>query len=237
MKRLRTGGAVDLSYKPAEELPSQLSVVFQNAQSLRLHFPLIRNDSTFTSADVICLAETRLSVNDQDSAYAIEGFLPIIRNDQSDSHQTRPPHGLAMYVKPSININLVETISTEEFECIVVQLNQVSSHRMTTLIVVYKSPSCGFEKFKDHILSMAKCQITEDLILVGDFNYDVSRNRNGRFLDFMNSTFPRTKCLNVLHTTRDNTTLDLCFTSFFSASARIIACVWSYHHTLVVSLF
>ena len=237
MNRLRTERAVDLSYEPPEDRLCQLSVVFQNAQSLRLHFSLIRNDSTFTSADVICLAETRLSCNDQDSEYAIEGFQPIIRNDQTANHRVRPPHGLAMYVKQSIKINLVQTISTKEFECLVVQLNRPSSNHMTTLIVVYKSPNCGFENFKNHIISMAKFPITEDLMLVGDFNYDVSRNKNGQFLEFMKSIFPRTKCLNVSQTTRDFTTLDLCFTSFVSASANIITCVWSYHHTLVVSLF
>ena len=84
---------------------------------------------------------------------------------------------------------------------------------------------------------MAKFQITEDLVVVGDFNYDVSCNRNGRFLEFMKTMFPKTKCLNVSQTTRDFTKLDLCFTSFASASATIIACVWSYHHTLAVSLF
>ena len=149
----------------------------------------------------------------------------------------RPPHGLAMYVKPSIRINLVETISTKEFECLVVQLNQPSFHLLTTLIVVYKSPDCSFATFKKHILSMARFQITEDLVVVGDFNYDVSCNRNGRFLDFMKTMFPKTKCLNVPQTTRDHTKLDLCFTSCVSVSARIISCVWSYHHTLAVSCF
>ena len=237
MNRLRTEGVVNLSHEPAVEGICQLSVVFQNAQSLRLHFPLIRNDSTFTSADVVCLAETRLSCHDSVSDFAIEGFQPIIRNDQTTMHRERPPHGLAMYVKQSININLVETISSHEFECLVVQLKGPSYHNWTTLIVVYKSPKCAFEKFKEHIFSMSRFQITEDLIIVGDFNYDVSRNQNGRFLAFMKSIFPNTKCLDVSQTTRDSTKLDLCFTSLVSASAKIITCVWSYHHTLVVSLF
>ena len=237
MNRLRTEGTVDLSYEPALDDICQLSVVFQNAQSLRLHFPLIRSDSTFTCADVVCLAETRLSFHDSVSEYAIEGFQPIIRNDQTTVHPERPPHGLAMYVKQSMKINLVEKISTQEFECLVVQLKRPSVHNWTTLIVVYKSPNCAFEKFKEHIFSMARFQVTEDLVIVGDFNYDVSHNQNGRFLAFMKSIFPNTECLNVSQTTRDSTTLDLCFTSLASASAKIITCVWSYHHTLVVSLF
>ena len=236
MQRLRTEAVVDLSYKPMDDDICQLSVVFQNAQSLRLHMPLVRNDSTFTSADVICLAETRLCCNESDAEFAIDGFLPIIRNDQNALGGTRPPHGLAMYVRQSIEIGSIENISTKEFECLIVQLNP-SSHHSTTIIVVYKSPNCSFKKFQENILLMTKYQTSEKLVIVGDFNYDIFRNQNDSFLHFMKSVFPTTQCLNSAQTTRDFTKLDLCFTSFAKASARIITCVWSYHHTLVVSLY
>ena len=197
----------------------------------------MQSDYNFTSADVICLAETRLGSNDPDTEFAIEGFQPIIRNDQTTLHQVRPSHGLAMYIKQSIEVRGVETISAKQFECLVVQLCRPSSNRLTTVIVVYKSPNCSFKQFKEHILSMARLDISEDLILVGDFNYDVCRNQNGSFLNYMKSVFPKAKYMETVHTTSDFTKLDLCFTSFGSASTRIITCVWSYHHTLVVSLF
>ena len=237
MRRLRTEAAVDLSYKPVGDDICQLSVVFQNAQSLRLHSPLIRNDSTFTKADVICLAETRLYCNEPDSEFYIEGFRPIIRNDQTSLGGLRPPHGLAMYVKQSIEIGSVETISTKEFECLIVQLNNPSSYRSTTIMVVYKSPNCSFKKFKESILAMAQFQTSDELVIVGDFNFDISHNQNDSFLHFMKSVFPATQCLNSSQTTRDFTKLDLCFTTFVKASARIITCVWSFHHTLVVSIY
>ena len=236
MRRLRTKETVDLSYQPVEHRTGQFSVVFQNVQSLPLHIPLIRNDSTFTSADVICLAETRLHCKDSDSGFMIDGFLPIIRNDQTTFHGVRPPHGLAMYVKQSIAIGFVEAISTKEFECLIVQLNKPSSQHFTTIIVVYKSPTCSHNKFKENILSMARFQTSEKLIIVGDFNYDISKNQNESFLHFMKSTFPKTKCLDISQTTHGFSKLDLCFSSFVGAAASIITCIWSYHHSLVVSL-
>ena len=235
MNRLRTEALVDLSYKSTDGNSRQFSVVFQNAQSLRLHIPLLQNDSTFTSADVICLAETRLCCKDQDSEFSVEGFQPIIRSDQSAFDGLRPSHGLAMYVKKHIEINLIETVSTKEFECLKVQLN--SPHQSTTIIAVYKSPNCSAKTFKEHIRSMMRFHVTDKIIIVGDFNYDVSRQQNDSFLQFMKSVFPKTNVLDSLQTTRDDTRLDLCFTSFPNASANIVTCVWSFHHTLIVNIF
>ena len=77
-----------------------LVTVFQNAQSVHLHMLLIQNDSTFTNADVLCFAETRLRDIDLDVDYAIEGLLLVIRNDQHhDTPHLRPSHGLAIYVR------------------------------------------------------------------------------------------------------------------------------------------
>ena len=235
MKRLRAERAVELSYNSGCHREDEISVVFQNVQSLRLHMPLVRNDRTFTSADVICLAETRIYPNESDSEFSIEGFQPVIRNDQTATHGLRPPHGLAMYVKKCIEIELVETISAKEFECLILQINSQPSRHSTTIVVVYKSPTCSFTAFKEHMTSFTRFQTAEKLIIIGDFNFDVSRAQNDTFLHFMKSKFPRTTLLDTLPTTRENTRLDLCFTSTARASANIIACVWSYHHTLVCS--
>ena len=64
IERLRTNACVKLSYRPVISCESELVIVFQNAQSLRLHLPLVKSDGTFTDSDIICLAETRLQRND-----------------------------------------------------------------------------------------------------------------------------------------------------------------------------
>ena len=233
MKRLREEACIDLAYKPVSSDDRKLEVVFQNAQSLRLHFPQISNDETFAKADILCLAETRLQLTDSDLDYAIKGFQPIIRNDQSTNGQ-RPPHGLAVYVKHCLRVDSFKLFSTPTIESITLEMVDERSDVCYTILVVYKSPSCSFNDFQS-CMREVKVRSTHKLIIVGDFNFDVSSNQNKSFLGSMNTLFPSVKLQNTLPTTHGNTILDLCFTTCEHSSAYIIACVWSYHHTLVSS--
>ena len=125
MDRLRRDACVNLSYTPASSYNCDLITVFQNSQSLRLHFPLVQNDVTFTDADIICLAETR--------------FHPMIRNDpQARTPNTRPPHGLAMYEKNCHKVVYTETLSTDKFESLAVGILNLRSQRHYTILIVYK---------------------------------------------------------------------------------------------------
>ena len=51
MERLRRDAHITLSYKPVNLNRTDLVTVFQNAQSLRLHMPLVKTDSTYTNAE------------------------------------------------------------------------------------------------------------------------------------------------------------------------------------------
>ena len=108
---------------------------------------------------------------------------------------------------------------------------------MYTIIALYKAPNCSFEEFKTYLESVAHLQISNQLIIVGDFNFDVTRNMNKTFVLFMKSLFPKAKMLQIISTTQQKTLLDLCFTTCSQTNADIITCVWSYHHTLVVSVY
>ena len=130
MERLRREAQVALCYNPVKSNKCNLVTVFQNAQSLHLHMPLIRTDSTFTNADVLCFAESRLHEIDLDVDYAIEGFLPVIRNDQfPKTPHMRPSHGLAIYVRNCHQVVPIHKISTEQFESLVI--NVMDSHSDT----------------------------------------------------------------------------------------------------------
>ena len=233
MKRLREEACIELSYTPVSSDEKELLVVFQNAQSLRLHFPLIRQDETFRKADIICLAETRLQVNDTEQDYALEGFKYIIRNDQS-TYGKRPPHGLAVYMKEFIRIDSFKSFSTSTIESITLEITDLRSDACYTIVIVYKSPSCSFNDFQT-CMKAVEVRSTHKLIIMGDFNYDISSNRNNGFVTSMKTFFPNAKLQKTLPTTHGNTILDLCFTTCEHASARVIACVWSYHHTLIGS--
>ena len=49
------------------------------------------------AADVIGFAESRLCIRDEDINFALNKFR-LIRLDET-AHETRPHHGLALYVK------------------------------------------------------------------------------------------------------------------------------------------
>ena len=85
VNRLRRDACIKLAYKEVMPCECDLITVFQNAQSLRLHFPLLHVDSTFTDAVIVCLAETRLQSTDRDIDYSIGGIFSYYskRSEQS----------------------------------------------------------------------------------------------------------------------------------------------------------
>ena len=238
MERLRRDACLSLSFKPVASYNCDLVTVFQNAQSLRLHLPLIQNDDTFTGADVICLAETRLQKADEDAYYSIKGFHPIIRNDQQDSTSNmRPPHGLAIYVRNSHHVVFSQNISSQTFETLFVNMISSRSNTEYSILVVYKAPVLTFGEFKKQIDSVSRLRLSDRLIIVGDFNFDIANEKNNNFKELMRSAFPNLRLLHTSSTTKEDTILDLGFTTCEHANSDIITCVWSYHHTLIVSTF
>ena len=129
----------------------------------------------------------------------------------------------------------MERFSTNKLDALIVEVIDERTEKCFTIVLLYKPPSCGLNKFKI-LLNALKPQSTENLVVIGDFNFDVSRNQNKEFILFIESSFPKLKRLGTAHTTRGNTLLDLCFTNCERASAAIVTCVWSYHHSLVASI-
>ena len=145
------------------------------------------------------------------------------------ANNVRPPHGLAVYIRNCHRRVSSEKLSTDQFEALIVNVFSYRSKDLYTVIVVYKAPSCSFEQFKASLRTLSHS-------VIGDFNFNVSRHMNRNFVFAMKSVFPRVKMLDTVWTIREKTILDVCFTTCNQAKANIIACVWSYHHTLVLTL-
>ena len=237
MRRMRINARLKLSYKPVHAYTSDLVVVFQNAQSLHAHFSQVQNDKTFTDADVLGFAETRFCQDDKDDEYKIKGFKHVIRNDEhSQCRTTRPAHGLAVYVKNCHEVIRVEKISFPLFESIILNLQNCKTRHKYTVIVVYKSPRCGSQEFTRHMKNLSSCRKEEKVVILGDFNFDVANSQCAHFVKTMTSFFPTISRLYTPPTTHWNTVLDVSFSSCENATANILTCVWSYHHTLIVSV-
>ena len=98
MQRFGTEASLELSYTPLYKIdPSRIKLAFNNARSLHKHFEDVQFEPHVLSADVIGFAESRLCTRDEDVNFALNRFR-LVRLDEA-AHETRPHHGLALYVK------------------------------------------------------------------------------------------------------------------------------------------
>ena len=106
MQRLRTQASRELSYTPLYKIdPSRIKLAFNNARSLHKHFEDVQFEPNLLSSDVIRFAESRLCTRDEDVNFALNRFR-LVRLDEA-LHETRPHHGLALYVKEHFAIQEV----------------------------------------------------------------------------------------------------------------------------------
>ena len=94
-----------------------------------------------------------------------------------------------MYIKDYHQLVSADTVSTTTFESISLNVLNSRSHALYSIIVVYKAPSCCFETFKKHIISLSESQLSDKLIIVGDFNFDLSNDLNKTSLDLWDLLF------------------------------------------------
>ena len=106
MQRFRTQAVLQLSYTPLCKIdPCKIKLAFNNARSLHKHFKDVEWEPNVLAADVIGFAESRLCTRDEDVHFALNKFR-LVRLDET-AHETRPHHGLALYVKEHFEIQKV----------------------------------------------------------------------------------------------------------------------------------
>ena len=111
MQRLRTEASLKLSYTPLYKIdPSRIKLAFNNARSLHKHFEDVQFEPNVLYADVIGFAESRLCTRDEDVHFALNRFR-LVRLDEA-AYETRPHHGLALYVKEHFEIQEVIKVNS-----------------------------------------------------------------------------------------------------------------------------
>ena len=80
---------------------------------------------------------------------------------------------------------------------------------------------------------LSQLHLSDKLVIVGDFNFNVQNGQNSNFVEVLESAFPKARLQQTAPTTKENIVLDIAFTTCNTAHSYIITCVWSYHHTLV----
>ncbi|XP_069136358.1 uncharacterized protein [Argopecten irradians] len=226
MQRLNDNG-LKLCFTPLYNVEMQGKFLFNNARSFHKHFPDIKSDPNVYAADVVGIAESWLCSSDRNDAFHLQGFN-MFRNDASHS-QTRPHHGLITFVKSSSHVSKYENYSTENIEFSYLSFNLCDSE--VQCVVIYKKPACPISHFytimKDHLVPLLK--LNENLVIMGDFNVDLTKAGCNTFITFMESTFHCTQSINQ-STTKMKSQLDLIFTNFGERETGVLEAYWSDHN-------
>ena len=209
MQRLRTQAVLQLSYTPLYKIdPCKIKFAFNNARSLHKHFKDIQWEPNVLAAGVIGFAESRLCTRDEDVHFALSKFR-LIRLDET-AHETRPHHGLALYVKEHFEIQKVVKHHSQLCEFIITTLHSCRKGQLQ-VVVFYKYPKCSQTDLKKDIHCFFRPVVDSDakLVIIGDFNVPVNEAQPP-FVHFMETLFNCHQCIQQ-PTTDSGSVLDLVF--------------------------
>lgn len=212
--------------------------VLNNARSLHAHIKDIQSDPNILNADVIGLAETRLTNDDRSECYNIQGYN-FIRKDQAQTHYgTRPPHGVALYVRNTVAVLEIKEFSCSNLEFIAADTIGTKGHMQ--VVIMYKSPQCTLQQFKDvcikELLPFLNVK-QSNLVIMGDFNFDLQKG-NASFLQFMEETFLCKEIVKTV-TTDYRTILDLFFVKVnpdVLVKSDVLEAYWSDHNVVYAAM-
>ena len=203
-----------------------IKVVYNNKRSYRKHSYDIKDNHNLLAADIIFLAETRFTLYDKTENYPIENFHAYQMDQQCAS---KPYHGLIMYIHNNIQLLNITMFPGKDIEAIQVVIKKFS--KVFTIIGLYSSPHTTVEQihtFVDNMLSNANDQ---PIIMIGDFNIDLSVKRNTSFCKFMKSKYNLDQYMKQ-YTTKYQTTIDLLFSNYPHLNVSSVYSYWSDHYLI-----
>ena len=233
MQRLRTQASLELSYTPLYKIdPNRIKLAFNNARSLHKHFEDVQFEPNVLSADVIGFAESRLCTRDEDVNFALNRFR-LVRLDEA-AHETRPHHGLTLYVKEHFVIQEVVKHHSQFCEFISAKLHSKKKGQLQ-VVVFYKYPKCSQADLKKDIINVLKPLVGSDgkLVIMGDFNVPVN-DAVSPFVCFMETLFGCSQHI-CQPTTDHGSLLDLIFANC-DTFCDVIETYWTDHKLIYCAL-
>ena len=137
-------------------------------------------DLIFTQdVDILFLAETFLTDTVADNVLSISNYT-LHRRDRP-THGGQPTHGggLAAYVKSSYQTRVISNYRASQVELLAVEVK--GRHTQLLLGGVYRPPGTpviGWQDLSDAVDLAISASPTSHLVLVGDFNVDISADRS-----------------------------------------------------------
>ena len=236
MQRLRTDAALELCYVPLYKIGSdKTKIAFNNARSLHKHYKDVQFEPNVLAADIIGFAETRLCSRDENVHFALKRFRLIRLDDTVKETNSRPYHGLALYVKEYLQIQKVVKMQCKSFEFIFTGTFSIQ-RGYVQVVVLYKYPKSSQTDFREDIHCHLRpvIDLNDKLVILGDFNIQINGTSTG-FVDFVETLFG---CMQQIKqfTTDSGSVLDLIFSNS-EGFCDVLEAYWSDHKLIHLNLF
>ena len=184
-----SSSSLSSSLSDALDMSRHFCFVHYNIQSL-----LPKLDQIYTELkdfDVIALTETWLNVSVSTDDLRFQSFKPPERKDRPDDRHG----GVAVYIKQSIHSIRRHDLELVGVECIWVELT-INKHRLLfgTFYRPPNSPANTFSLIEDSI-SLAKHSGIENIIVTGDFNFDMLDHSRCRKIENLCSQLSLQQCI------------------------------------------
>ena len=216
---------------PEESQDGKFYVMFHNVQSLNKHILDVKSDKTFLYASMISLVETWTKPGDP---LEIEGFKIVQRRDCND---IRKPFGQITYLKDDLNyektLERCEYSGKNHIEYSSIKVDDIC------IISVYNSPNAPFDVLQrniNEVITVSK-RFCENIIVVGDFNIDLNKKPNYKFIEYMESFGLTLNNKLNKSSTNAKTQIDYCFTNMKNLKCDYFESLTSFHKPLWITKY
>ena len=238
LRRLREDAPIVFTLKSWSDFPeNRPKVIFHNVEGLRRHSASTFADPAFSGADVVLLVETWCR---REHVFDVEGRAVLARIDAQDHRNDRQAvggSGSMVLVNDAIKDQCTQVQQHHwsspgwRIEMITLQIANVS------VVLAYFSPRVTRQAILTYLRRVIQSLPPGPLLLTGDFNVDLKRPGESRFLTEQLNAFGLRSLLEPeASTTNLNTQIDLIYTNIPEATAAVYESATSYHKPLMFNL-
>ena len=220
---------LELCYSPTYKIPEHLNIAFNNIGCALNKWPALENNQNILNADIVVIAETWLSAKQPNGSHMLDGFQQL----RMDSNYRIGHRGILMFIRDHIPIVSVHMHQTEHLEFAKVVVTH--DHKKWNIIGVYKPPQTSYSTLMDELSDQcSSINNDEPIVLLGDFNINITDNHGKRFLHDMDNLYNLTQMVDG-PTTWEGTHIDMVFTNIPESefSSHALVNTWSKHHLLM----
>ncbi|KAG5672958.1 hypothetical protein PVAND_003045 [Polypedilum vanderplanki] len=233
MLRLREDPLIP-KYQSLRIVPDNaIQIVSHNVQSIRKHVTTLVADRVFANSHIIALQETWAIDNEN---YNLPDFEEISRN-----HFIGRPKGFGTinFCKFDIESRISDRIEIENGNANDhIELSAFKIDKQIAIINVYNNPASNIEQLKATLIEIKEyIDESEDVLLIGDFNYNLVRNN--QLETFLDCEFGMALLSPREATTNAGTTIDGAFgrVTNYNVECFIYDSYTSHHKPIVIRIY